>query len=191
MIFLALILLCIVFSTGICLTHGRLRRFFLILLPLTVSVTIFIGWWFTSNLFNAPPEDYAVALSKPVSLEVARQELDMPLPDGATNILYGQYAQWIAFEFMLKFEAPLDVCKSYAVALLERHNTNRPEARVSTDLRELTVVPDPVPPAPPLNISWFDIHNIKKGFGAGAPGSHQPMIWIDAERNLFYYRYTD
>lgn len=140
---------------------------------------------------NAPPEDFVSALSEPVSLEVARQQLGIPFPDGATNILYGQYAQSIAYEFMLKFEAPLDVCKSHAIVLIERHNTNMPDQLVPGELRELTEAPAPIPPKPPLNVTWFDVHKINKGFVAGEIGSHKPRIWIDSERNLFYYIYTD
>lgn len=96
----------------------------LAILLLVAGAGWFLAHQFVESLFNAPPEDFAHALSEPISLEVARQELDIPLPGNATNILYAQYAQWIAYEFMLKFEAPLDVCKSHALLLIERHNTH-------------------------------------------------------------------
>lgn len=161
------------------------------ILLLASGAALFFTHQFTESLFNAPPEDFAHALSEPISLEVARQELGIPLPENATNILYAQYAQWIAYEFMLKFEAPLDVCKSHALLLIERHNTNAPDRLVPAGLRKLKETPAAIPPSPPLNVTWFDVHKIKKGFVGGAFGSHQPTIWIDADRGILYYRYTD
>lgn len=44
----------------------------------------------------------------------------------------------------------------------------------------------PVLPAP-----WFAPGDIRKGLVAGATRSHTPGIWIDTERGVFYYQYTD
>ena len=149
--------------------------------------------WFVANPFGEfiVGEESAHALSEPVSLDVARKDLSIPLPDGATGILYAQYAHWIAHEFMLKFEAPLEVCKSHALVLLERHNTDMPQNQVAVELRNLTEPPNPVPSGPPLNVTWFDIHNIKNGFVGGEVGPSQPRIWIDADRGILYYSSAD
>jgi hypothetical protein len=191
MMLLVLILIVVLILAGLSFARGWMRWCLVGLLALLIAGFILIGHWFAESLFNAPPEDFAHSLREPIALDVARQELDFPLPDGATNILYAQYAQWIAYEFMLKYEAPLEVCKSHALVLLQRHNTNMTERLVPVELRALSEPPKAVPPEPPLNVDWFDIHNITNGFIGGAFGSHQPMIWIDADRGILYYRYTD
>jgi hypothetical protein len=155
-----------------------------------VAVLIF-AHWFAESVFNADPADCTRSVSTPLSLGAARQEIDFPLPQGATNILFAEYSQWIAYDFMLKFDAPLGVCKSHALLLLQQHNTNMPERLVPIELRPIDAPPEPVPAEPPLNVTWFDIHNITNGFVGGAFGSHQPMIWVDADRGILYYRYTD
>ena len=160
-------------------------------LLLAAAGVLYIVHQAAESLFNAAPEDFAHTIDEPIALDTARQELDIDLPDGATNLLYAQYAQWIAYEFMLKFEAPSEVCKSHALVLLQRHNTNMPERLVPVALHPLDAPPEPVPPEPPLNVTWFDIHNITNGFVGGGFGSHQPMIWVDADRGMLYYRYTD
>ena len=40
-------------------------------------------------------------------------------------------------------------------------------------------------------LPWFDPQSIKTGFVGGERGSHQPSIWIDAEKGIFYYHYSD
>lgn len=140
---------------------------------------------------SSPPKQTAFALSEPVSLEDARQQLSIPLPDGAANILYGQYAELSAHEFVLRFEAPVEVCKSHAEVLINRHNRDNPGSRVSGELREITEPPPTILAQPPLNITWFDIDNIRNGVVTGEVGSHQPRIWIDTERGVFYYIVTD
>lgn len=191
MVFTIFILLAVLLVAGLFFTRGWVRWCLAALLATAIVGFLLIGHWFAECLFNAPPEGFVHSLTEPVVLEVARQELDIPLPDGATNILYAQYAQWIAYDVMLKFEAPVEVCKSHARVLLQRHNTNMPERLVPVDLRPIDAPPDPVPPEPPLNVAWFDIHTITNGFVGGAFGSHQPMIWVDAGRGILYYRYTD
>ena len=137
------------------------------------------------------PEKFTRALSEPVSLDKAREDMDLPLPDGAKSILYAQYSRWIAYEFILKFEAPLEVCKSHALALLRRHNEDKRIDPVPVELRPFAPTPDSTPKKWVLDVPWFDVHNIKNGFVGGDSGSSLPMIWIDAERGIFYYRCHD
>ncbi len=39
-------------------------------------------------------------------------------------------------------------------------------------------------------LDWFDVENISTGFVSGAAG-YNSTIWIDAERELYYYYWTD
>lgn len=128
---------------------------------------------------------------EPMSLEEAREELTVPLPDGAAEIQYACHAYGMVYDFMLKFRAPVEVCKAHALLLLAQHNARVPERAVPAGLRPLTRSPDPETPLPPITVTWWDIHNIKSGFTGGARGNHQPMIWIDADRGLFYLHFWD
>ena len=126
-----------------------------------------------------------------MDLETARKQVDIPLPDSATEIFYGYYSEWMAYDFILRFKAPLETCKAHASILLKHHNKTSPENLVSEKLQEMTEIPEQISFTGFSNVTWFDIHNIKDGFIAGEFGSHQPRIWIDKTKNILYYRYTD
>ena len=142
--------------------------------------------------FFGPAENFVTKVDSPISLEQARKELKLPLPDEATDIYYAHYHQMISYMFMVKFSAPLDVCKSHALDIIQRFNENNPDLHINLEFSAIAE-----PPAgdgnlaPPLNVTWFDTHNIKNGFMIAGNGLSQPSIWIDADRNLFYYSLTD
>lgn len=151
------------------------------------AILLGVFFWIKHNIASKASVS---VLTEPISLEEARKKLDIPLPDRASNILYAGYAEWVAYDFILKFEAPVDICKSHALLLLEEHNKQTSQEKLPLEFRTITETPT-ISGKLPFDIDWFDIHNIKNGLLAGDSGSHQPMIWIDTDRNIFYYRYTD
>lgn len=171
----------------------------LLITPVILSVTCLVGGaCFFLFVCPIPPfpsgsaEDFVTASEEPMTLDEARQQLRFELPEGANNIMYSQYAYWIAYEFTLKFEAPPEVCKKHALLLIENYNRDNPDRPLRVELRELDEPPNPIPSSPPTNVTWFDVHKIKNGFFAGSStGSHKPRIWVDADRGVLYYRMTD
>ena len=142
--------------------------------------------------FFGKTENFITKVDLPITLEQARKDLKFSLPDEATDIYYAHYKQWISYDFMVKFKAPLEVCKSHALAIIQEYNEN--EKNPDRYISGLTFFADlsfPKVSSQPLNVTWFDLHKIEKGFITREAGPMQPMIWIDADRNLFYYRMMD
>jgi len=166
-----------------------------ILLVLLVGAYSLINSLLANNEFFGSAENFVTKVDSPISLEQARKELTFPLPDEATDVYYAHWHQWISYMFKVKFSAPLDVCKSHAIDVIQRFNENHPDRKIPlelTEISDLSVLPkEDTSPSPPLNITWFDVHDIKNGFKIGTIGPMQPMIWIDADRNIFYYEMID
>lgn len=114
----------------------------------------------------------------------ASQHLDLKLPSAAKNVRYATWRQWIGYDKYLRFEAPVEVCISYAREIIPDEDL---VPLSSEDLaRDL--------PAPESGVfedlSWFDLKKAGKVVAAGE-GSHRPRVWIDRERGVFYSRETD
>ena len=147
----------------------------------------------SNNEFYGDAENFVTKVDSPLTLEQARKDLRFPLPDEASTIYYAHYRQWIAYDFIVKFNAPVELCKSHALVLIEKYNENEEniDRHISLDFEDITEPPYKTPIGDPLNIDWFDIHHIKNGLFIGSYGPMQPSIWIDTDRNIFYYRLTD
>jgi hypothetical protein len=134
--------------------------------------------------------------SKPLTVEEARQKLTFLLPDSAKNVQFASYREWVAALDFIRFEAPVEDCCAIAQKIIAQHNTENPDRRVQ-GLRPLDRTdrnkdqPMLQSTTSPLSVPWFDPQSIRKGFVAGETHSHTPSIWIDAERGVFYYQYTD
>ncbi len=151
-----------------------------------------VAWYCWARFLPFGGSADIVATSKPLTLSEARQQrCPIELPEGARNISFAAYAEWVAYEVYVRFEAPLSICKAHAIHLLKKHNKEFPQSAVPVDLRVLTGPVRAVEPGPPLNVNWFDVDAIKNGFIGGERGSHRPFIWIDSDRNVLYYVYTD
>ena len=159
---------------------------------ITAVVLAFLPRHESHSLTVTSADGNAVQTPAPLTLAEARaQKCPIELPEGAGNVLFAAYAEWQAHEVYVKFEAPLPVCKAHAIRLLEEHNRQTSLPPVSLELEAIREPPRPVQIGPPLNVKWFDVESIKKDFMAGADGSHQPRIWIDADRSVLYYLYID
>ena len=168
----------------------------IILIVIAFSALLFWGFlairsFLAHDEFFGAAENFITKVDSPITLEQARKDLKFPLPNEASDIYYAHYAQWIAYNFMIKFQAPIEICKSHAICLIEKYNKENPDKKITPELIEIIEPPFPAETGPPFNITWFDVHNIKNGFEIGTGAIHQPSIWIDSDRNLFYYRLTD
>ncbi len=117
------------------------------------------------------------------SLE-ARKYLTILLPDEARNIQFAGYREWIAAEDLIRFEAPTDVCLKHA-------------AMISTDMQLVPIITQDLAlsTTQPFgsnfkDSSWFDLAKATNVVHGGG-GSHKAEIWIDQDRVVFYYHYTD
>lgn len=134
------------------------------------------------------PKPFIVKINKPITVEEARQKIKIPLPNEAAQILFAEYSQFIAHETYLKFEAPLEICQSHAVTLLNEFNTENQPIKlepITTRLEDISISKELG------KLRWFDIQNIKNGFIGVIKGQHGPVVYIDSDRNIFYYLYTD
>lgn len=110
----------------------------------------------------------------------ARQHIGTTLPDEATNIQLAEYREWIAAEDYLRFEAPVEVCFDHAAKLFPN----------------LQLAAEPIPEyflsfpksSHFQDLSWFDLGNA--GSVLSAREGNQ-KIFIDQERGVFYYHFTD
>jgi hypothetical protein len=91
----------------------------------TISISIMIGCcallfvgysalrsFLAHDEFLGPAENFVTKTDSPLTLEQARKDLRFPLPDEASDIYYARYAQWISYDFIVKFKAPVEICKS-------------------------------------------------------------------------------
>jgi len=162
------------------------------LLLFLVARAVICTWFIyeLSQIYDGPPENFVTKVDSPISLEQAREEVPFPLPDEASDIYYAHFRYLMAYEFLVKFKAPLEICKSHAIYIIQRYNENEtnPDRHILLEFNEITDTPLPVWDSDfPLNITWFDLENIKKGLRIDDGIS----IWIDTDRNIFYYCETD
>jgi len=168
------------------------------------AAVVGVGIWYIKSgafLFAGPAE--VTQTSMPVAAAEAQQYLPFELPASARNVQYSLWSAWMGFDDRVRFEAPVDDCIATAKRIVERHNAenaNQPDWRVpgirkidGESLKDLVdragIAWDPEPPANPT--LWFHPETIKKALVAGDMGSHTPLIFIDAEHGVFYYRMTD
>ena len=99
------------------------------------------------------PQPVIFKFDKPITAAEARQKLRFPLPEEAAKILFAEYSQFIAQETYLRFEAPLDICKTHTMTLL---NEFKYEDQVII-LKPITEALEKIRPPKELgNIRWFE-----------------------------------
>ena len=129
---------------------------------------------------------------RPRTVQEAYKLCPIPLPDGAFNVQCADWGAWLAVVRIVKFQAPVEVCKVHAIRLVEEHNRSNPgRVPLSITLQALRTPRAPVSLPPEMEVDWFDVNNILSGFIAGESGSHTPQVWIDDQRGVFYYLLTD
>jgi hypothetical protein len=139
---------------------------------------------------------------KPLNYEeaVANGHCPIPLPKEARNIQFVDfYAGWGGFSQHVRFEAPMEVCREQARAILNDFNSRQTQdsQRVEVTAKPLdwdhasSVARDANSWEVVSRAPWFDSDSIQKGEMWGAGRSHQPEVFIDLERGVFYYRRSD
>ncbi|MDY7011409.1 MAG: hypothetical protein SVV80_11765 [Planctomycetota bacterium] len=155
--------------------------------PIFVSVSLLFVAYLVWEI-GFPHRDYT---SGPVPLAEANG-CPIPLPGSARNIQFYKWRQWNLFVEYVRFEASPQECLGHMQKVLEHWRSvfsapDYPDHEPPKDIEET--------PTEALgeqfDVTWFDVQNIRKGKIAGGGGSGVPMIWVDTERGVFYYRLTD
>jgi hypothetical protein len=141
----------------------------------------------------------------PVGVEEARAgcKAEIDFPDTARRIQYACYSDRQTRLDYVKFEAPLQDCLDAANRNLQRNGafTTRPVASgpsmqrlvggaARSPMAQLAPPPNGVQNAY-VNAPWFDPAIIRDGFEGGDYGPHHKTIWIDADRGVFHYFFTN
>jgi len=130
-----------------------------------------------------------------VSSPLSRSEADkcpIPLPEGATNIYFAYYSDPPVYQCFVRFEAPYDQALAHVEVVFRNHARamnwpfRMPNSSAITETPRLDFQP-----LKDLHVGWFDIGGIRKGITFGELNSWQPQIWIDTERNAFFFCVTD
>jgi hypothetical protein len=142
-------------------------------------------------LFSAVSTPHIVRTDHPLSL--AEVKIEFPFPATATNIQYAEYQAGIAYDFVLRFEAPKEDCLATVSKAVAAFKSDLSPAKLAelSQIQPLKPERDHVRRVDDLEVPWFDPENIQEGVEAGERGSHQPRIWIDTARGVFYFQYTD
>ena len=154
--------------------------------PLVITLLCLAAWlggcWYVSS--KAMPE--ASIYESPVFATVAeaRKHLSIPLPDEAKNIQFAGYREWIAAEDLMRFMAPVEVCLKHAAVISPGKQLTPLSAQ------ELAISTRQTFGRNFKDSSWFDLSKATNVVHVGG-GSHKAEIWIDQDRGVFYYLYTD
>lgn len=143
------------------------------------------AWWQTSK----PTIEQT---TKPLALEEARSKCPISLPDEAKNIQYAYYSDVTVHQSFVRFEIPYEIGVAHVEAVFREHARRMKWPFESPAEGAITKPPQlSLTPAPELRIGWFDIESIRHGKTYGELNSWQPQVWIDTDRNLFFFCLTD
>ena len=120
----------------------------------------------------------------PITAFKAESITGLKLPPEAKNIRAASFSQWIQYADYLRFEAPVDVCLSYASTVTPGAATQPADEfdlKSGARLTRSGALED---------FDWFDLDKAQNVVMAGG-GPSQPQVWVDQARGVFYYRKTD
>lgn len=130
--------------------------------------------------------------TKPLGLEEAGRKCPIPLPKEAKNIQYARYSDWAVHQSFVRFEVPHEIGVAHVEKVFREHARRMKWRFRSPTERAITKPPRlSLTPASDLRIGWFAIGSIRHGKTYGELNSWQPQVWIDTNRNLFFFCLTD
>ncbi len=131
--------------------------------------------------------------TRPISLQEAEKIFTFPFPRSATNIQFACYTEFLAYNGVLRFEAPSADCIAAVPAILNYQGFAKID-QLSDEARVLQPVTTAIQKSQdfgPLAVPWFNPEQIHTGLESGFAGSYQPKVWIDTERGILYYQLRD
>jgi len=140
-----------------------------------------------------PPE--IVREEKPLAVEQARaKNCPILLPDDAKNVQFASFSEFIAYDIMVRFEAPPNEGRDWAQHLvdLDAKEHKQPSTKIRLDPFNPKAMQVSDPQAMDLGpVPWFDTTHITNGVTAIVPIGNYCQIYIDDQRGIFYYLQTD
>jgi len=132
--------------------------------------------------------------TRPISLQEAKKIFTFPFPKSASNIQFACYTEFLAYDVVVRFEAPSADCVAAVPAILDYEGFAKitqlsEEDRVVRPISKLFF--DKIQDTGALVVPWFNPEQIRVGLETGHAGSYQPKIWIDTERGILYYQLHD
>lgn len=155
------------------------------LLTTTVLLAASTVWWQASK----PTIEQT---TKPLALEEARSKCPISLPREAKNIQYAYYSDATVHQSFVRFEVPYEIGLSHVDEVFREHARRMKWTFKSPAEVALTEAPSlSVTPMPQLHVGWFDVEKVHRGKTYGELNSWQPQVWIDVDRNVFFFCLTD
>jgi hypothetical protein len=152
------------------------------------AVAVTAVWTHIAALPNYLRTRGAQHTSSPVSLSVARPNCPIPLPDSATHIQYSAWSRWIAHETYVRFEAPTSDCLEHASKVLQPYAKEYGSSVVSSIA---VSPPDEFPKSEESGPRWFDLGRFSGGVVFGLSNHWGPVVWVDTNRQCFYFMDID
>jgi len=178
----------------------------LIVIAVAVGVSFVILFFLKKRRDAAAMEAFSMLVGKPshshsirpMQLAELGTNAVISFPPGASNVQYAVFSWGRAFGVAVRYEAPALECIRHAESLLLKGSPTE------TTAIERTPITGPIDFVPTvdtvskdgkvetLELSWFDLKN----FGSGLQMSRSnqlsgPVIWVDTNRNVFYYNDQD
>jgi len=130
--------------------------------------------------------------SRPLSFQEARSKCPIPLPAGARNVQFAFIQDWIYYQCFVRFEVNYDEGVAHAENVFRDHAEQMKWKFTEPRREPITSPPSPgISPDRALRVEWFDVAKIRSGISFGELNSWQPQVWVDKDRNLFFYCLTD
>lgn len=117
------------------------------------------------------------------------KDIDFPLPASCSNVYYALYGEWVAYERLVRFEAPITDCVAHIDAVLKWDDRIYHRTNSYTRIHVQAIAPKPTIWL--KSVPWFDPDKITDGIYVGSVGSHVPEIWVDLTRGVFYFHEND
>ena len=154
--------------------------------------------WFVRVMYLPHPE----LTEKPLSLAEFNKRYGVSdFPATAKNIYFGRSSVGMGGRaYIYRFEAPIEDCIAHAKAEFDRYNEmlyDDPKDYPPSDPIPIESVPDEKPFKPDLSsywltrLDWFDVDRIREGLTIPREKAHHPFIWIDTDRGILYFFWTD
>jgi hypothetical protein len=155
------------------------------LLVATILLAASTVWWQASK----PTIEQT---TRPLALKEARQKCPIALPEGAMNIQFAYYSDATVHQSLVRFEVAFEIGVFHVDEVFREHarrmgwSFKSPAGRAITEAPSLSLTP-----MPQLHVGWFDVEKIHHGKTYGELNSWQPQVWIDEDRNVFFFCLTD
>jgi hypothetical protein len=153
---------------------------FCTLIIAAIIFAVLVNYWFTHG-------ETTIRYDKPMSyMDATNAGFDFPLPTSSHNVRFYYFADWQAYEFAVRFEAPVEDCvKQIPIVLAWDDKTyNRTSSYPVINVTNVERQGEG-------HVTWFDTDKITNGIYTGVDGSHTPQIWIDRDKGVFYFWETD